>query len=216
MTDRTRPGPSGHSDEELAATVLDLAQRSFIEHGFRGTKMEHLAKAAHVSVGQLYHLFTNKEGLLLAVHERAQRLLMYEYLIPAYDHAPENGGAIEHFENIGRAYLRFYLDNKEMGPLLFSTTYDDRHDPAIERVLTAINAQVAGGLARLYQLVTEAIDRGEIRPVNPGAVIRWFWGAMFGVLAHNLRHPATALDDEQLEEVVELGLQSISALLRVP
>lgn len=214
MTDQMRSRAPAASEEELAETVLDLAQQSFIDHGFRGTKMEHLAKAAHVSVGQLYHLFANKEALLLAVHERAQRLLFTQYLGPAYEYAPGDGGAIEHFEVIGRAYLRFYLENKEMGPLLFSTTYDDRHDPAIERVLTSINGQIAGGLARLHQLVTEAIDRGEIRPVDPTAVIRWFWGAMFGVLAHNLRHPASALSDEELEEVVELGLQSISALLR--
>ncbi len=214
MTDQTRSSTPPQTDEELAEVVLDLAQQSFIDYGFRGTKMDQLAKTAHVSVGQLYHLFANKEALLLAVHERAQLLLFTQYLGPAYESPPADGGAIEHFESIGRAYLRFYLENKEMGPLLFSTTYDDRHDPAIERVLTSINAQVGGGLARLTQLVTAAIERGEIRDVDPQAVIRWFWGAMFGVLAHNLRHPTTALTDEELTEVVELGLQSISALLR--
>lgn len=214
MTDDTRSRPPARSDEELAGVVLDLAQQSFIDYGFRGTKMEQLAKTAHVSVGQLYHLYANKEALLLAVHDRAQRLLFEQYLGPAYETPPPGGGAIEHFESIGRAYLRFYLENKNMGPLLFSTTYDDRHDPAMDRVLTSINGQIAGGLARLHELVGGAIERGEIRPVDPTAVIRWFWGALFGVLAHNLRHPATALGDEELTEVVELGLQSISALLR--
>lgn len=211
MTDQTRT----RSDEELAEQVLDLAQQSFIDHGFRGTKMEHLAKAAGVSVGQLYHLFANKEAVLLAVHERAQRLLFERYLEPAYADVPP-GGAIEHFENIGRAYFRFYLENREMGRLLLGTTYDERHDPAIERVLESINLKVAGGLARMHELVSDAIARGEIRAVDPSAVIRWFWGALFGVLANNVRHPATALDDEELTDVVELGLQSISALLRKP
>lgn len=208
------PASPARTEEELTELVLDLAQRSFIANGLRGTKMEQLAKAAHISVGQLYHLFANKEALLLAVHDRAQRLLFAEYLEPAYESPPEGGGAIEHFEAIGRAYLRFYLDHKEMGPLLFSTTYDERHDPEMERVVESINAKIAGGLARLYALVQGAIERGEIRPVEPRWVIRWFWGALFGVLAHNLRHPATALDDDELEQVVDLGLQSISALLR--
>lgn len=203
------------SDEELAEQVLDLAQQSFIDHGFRGTKMEHLAKGAGVSVGQLYHLFANKEALLLAVHERAQRLLFEEYLEPAYEHPPP-GGAIEHFESIGRAYFRFYLEHRDMGRLLLGTTYDERHDPAIERVLESINLKIAGGLARMHELVSQAIARGELRQVDASAVIRWFWGALFGVLANNVRHPATALDDEGLTEVVELGLQSISALLRTP
>jgi AcrR family transcriptional regulator len=205
---------AARSDEQLADEVLDLAQQSFVAHGFRGTKMEQLAKTAGVSVGQLYQLHTNKEALLLAVHERATGVLFAEYLEPAYDQLPKDGGAIEHLKSIGRAYLRFYLEHKEMGPLLLSTTYDDRHDPAMERVLASINARIAGGVARVYQFVTDAIASGEIRPVDPGAVIRWFWGAMFGVIAHNLRHPATALDDDQLEQVVELGLESISALLR--
>lgn len=209
MTDQSRT----RSDEELAEQVLDLAQQSFIDHGFRGTKMEHLAKAAGVSVGQLYHLFVNKEALLLAVHERAQRLLFERYLEPAYEHPPA-GGAIEHFMNIGRAYFRFYLENREMGRLLLDTTYDERHDPAIENVLQSINVQVAGGLARMHELVGDAIARGEIRSVDPSVVIRWYWGALFGVLANNVRHPAAALDDDGLSEVVELGLESISALLR--
>lgn len=209
MTDQSRT----RSDEELAEQVLDLAQQSFIDHGFRGTKMEHLAKAAGVSVGQLYHLFANKEALLLAVHERAQRLLFERYLEPAYEHPPA-GGAIEHFVNIGRAYFRFYLENREMGRLLLDTTYDERHDPAIENVLQSINVQVAGGLARMHELVGDAIARGEIRSVDPSVVIRWYWGALFGVLANNVRHPAAALDDDGLSEVVELGLESISALLR--
>lgn len=201
------------SDGQLAEQVLDLAQESFIHHGFRGTKMEHLAKAAGVSVGQLYHLFVNKEALLLAVHERAQRLLFERYLEPAYEHPPA-GGAIEHFMSIGRAYFRFYLENREMGRLLLHTTYDERHDPAIERVLQRINVKVAGGLARMQALVSDAIARGEIRPVDPSVVIRWYWGALFGVLANNVRHPATALDDAGLSDVVELGLESISTLLR--
>jgi AcrR family transcriptional regulator len=39
-----------HSDEKLAERGLDLAEQSFIDHGFRGTKMKHLAEGAGVSV----------------------------------------------------------------------------------------------------------------------------------------------------------------------
>lgn len=213
MADETGVRAAPRSDEDLAEVVLDLAQDSFIEHGFRGTKMEQLAKTAGVSVGQLYHLFANKEALLLAVHERAQTLLMERYLEPAYANPPE-GGAIEHFVSIGRAYFRFYLENRQMGPLLLSATYDERYDPEIARVLASIRAKVAGGLGRMHDIVSGAIARGEIRAVDPDAVVSWYWGALFGVLANNLRHPAAALDDEELERVIELGLDSISALLR--
>jgi AcrR family transcriptional regulator len=215
MRPPTPPRAAAETDDDLAARVLDLAEQSFIAHGFRGTKMEGLAKAAGVSVGQLYQLFANKEALLLAVHQRATGILFADYLLPAYDQPPE-GGPIEHLQSIGRAYLRFYLEHKEIGPLLFSTTYDDRHDPEIERVLTSINEQTAAGLARINQIISDAIAAGEIRPVEVNTVIRWFWGAMFGVLALNLRHPATAVDDAELERVVDIGLASISALLRVP
>jgi AcrR family transcriptional regulator len=215
MADQTGTRAAPRTDEELAAVVLDLAQESFIDHGFRGTKMEQLAKGAGISVGQLYHLFANKEALLLAVHDRAQTLLFEQYLEPAYAEAPP-GGAIEHFVSIGRAYFRFYLENRQMGPLLLATTYDERYDPEIARVLENIRTKIAGGLGRMHEIVSEAIARGEIREVNPDAVIRWYWGALFGVLANNLRHPAAAIDDEELEQVIELGLASISALLRAP
>ena len=209
-------GPTSHSaDDELGEIVLDLAQRSFIEHGFRGTKMEHLAKRAGVSVGQLYHVFANKQALYVAVHERAQRTFIEQYLEPAYAYEPGDEGAMAHFTVIARAYLRFYLEHREMGPLLMNVGQEDQHEESIERLQGEMSAQVLSGLARLHQIVVDGMASGEIRDdLRPDDLIRWFWGGFFGVLAINLRHPSAALDDEALERVVELGLESIRALLR--
>ncbi|MBJ7332128.1 MAG: TetR/AcrR family transcriptional regulator [Solirubrobacteraceae bacterium] len=215
MSDFSAEPTATQTDEELAEIVLDLAQGSFIEHGFRGTKMEHLAKRAGVSVGQLYHVFANKQALYVAVHERAQRTFMTEYLEPAYALDPGEGGAIAHFAAIARAYLRFYIDHREMGPLLMTVGQEDQHEESIERLQRDMSSRVLSGLARLHQIVVDGVASGEVRAdINPDEVIRWYWGGFYGVLALNLRHPSAALDDEALERVVEVGLESITALLR--
>lgn len=205
--------PAGEPDDALAETLLDAAQRSFVEHGFQGTKMEHLAKRSGVSVGQLYQVFGNKEALFIAVLERAQTTMLDEYLDPAYDNPPATGGALAHLTTVFRAYLRFYFEHREVGPLILGVSYDDRHDAAIARVVERVNEQALLRLARLYAIIEGGIARGELRKVDAGDTVRWFWGSLYGVLALNLRFPAIGIDDAGLERVLELGMHTMELLL---
>src|SRR5712664_125603 len=62
------------SDRRKARTVqsiFDAAEGKFLEHGFHGTTVEEIAQAADVSVGSIYVHFQSKEGLYLALLERA-------------------------------------------------------------------------------------------------------------------------------------------------
>ena len=50
--------------------VLDAASACFRRHGFHGTSMAELSKAAGMSVGHIYHYFANKEAIIAAIVER--------------------------------------------------------------------------------------------------------------------------------------------------
>ncbi|WP_417070865.1 TetR/AcrR family transcriptional regulator [Niveibacterium terrae] len=50
--------------------VLDAASACFRRHGFHGTSMAELSRAAGMSVGHIYHYFANKEAIIAAIVER--------------------------------------------------------------------------------------------------------------------------------------------------
>ena len=56
--------------------------RHFAEHGYRGARVEDIASEVGVAKGTVFLHFHNKEGLFLAVYERAVRSL------PAWLEAP--------------------------------------------------------------------------------------------------------------------------------
>jgi AcrR family transcriptional regulator len=52
--------------------LLDTALRLFRKHGFDGTTMRDIARAAQVSVGAAYYYFPSKEALVHAFYDRVQ------------------------------------------------------------------------------------------------------------------------------------------------
>lgn len=54
-----------------AAVILDAAHSEFAEHGFAGGRMDRIAERARVNKALIYHHYTSKEGLFLAVLEHA-------------------------------------------------------------------------------------------------------------------------------------------------
>jgi AcrR family transcriptional regulator len=65
--------PRGHSSRER---ILTQAAQLVYEKGVQGTSLDDVCAAASVSKSQLYHYFTNKEDLVLAVIERQTSMVL--------------------------------------------------------------------------------------------------------------------------------------------
>lgn len=50
--------------------ILDVAERSFLQHGFAATTMAYIAEQSGVSAETIYKSFENKAGLVRAIYER--------------------------------------------------------------------------------------------------------------------------------------------------
>lgn len=57
--------------EERRGAILDVAEQSFLEHGYAGTTMSGIAQALGGSKGTLWSYFPSKEALFAAVLDRA-------------------------------------------------------------------------------------------------------------------------------------------------
>jgi AcrR family transcriptional regulator len=68
------PEPSSRKSEQTKARIVDAALELFLEHGFEGTTMRAIAKAADVSVGNAYYYFDSKEHLIQEYYGRIQQM----------------------------------------------------------------------------------------------------------------------------------------------
>lgn len=67
--------------------ILDAALRVFAKHGYDGTSVPEVAKAANVAIGSLYHYFDDKEALVNEVYRDAKLRLKAALLdgLPSFD-----------------------------------------------------------------------------------------------------------------------------------
>jgi AcrR family transcriptional regulator len=70
--------------QERRARTIDVAMRHFAEHGYRGGRVEDIAREVGVAKGTVFLDFATKEGLFMATYQRAVSKL------PAWLDAPDD------------------------------------------------------------------------------------------------------------------------------
>lgn len=67
--DSTAPSRRQEFSTATKRELVETARRHFTEHGYTATSLDTIVAGARVTKGALYHHFTNKQDLFLAVHE---------------------------------------------------------------------------------------------------------------------------------------------------
>jgi AcrR family transcriptional regulator len=206
-----RPRRGERRAARTRAAILDAAETSFRDEGYRGARVEAIAATADVAVGSIYSHFGNKDGLYHALVERSVELFG-AYMAQAYA-AGET--PLERVMAAGDAYLRFHLEHP--GAFRFLAFDGVEAAPAVDaelrdRVTGRMDAILDGFRAQIQA----AIDGGEARPLDAHRVSRFLWGAWNGVVALTLRTDRLALDDRTVEECIETGRRLIVEGLVAP
>ena len=191
FSDRSRPWPKLNLDdlEQPFIATFDrdtqnrLKQEAFFrtgteffnKKGFKGTSLDEIAEALHVTKGAFYYHLTNKDDLLWACFDRSLNLV-------ARFQAKAAKEATTGQDKLSRAvgYL-FAIQNSSHAPLirrgLLSAIVDERKQELAERLEEA--TQRFGGFIR------EGIDEGSLRPADPTVAQQLIVGAVNG--ADNLQ-----------------------------
>lgn len=164
----TTPGPR---DERgvLAARIVAAARVEFAEHGWAGTTIRAIARAADVDPALVYHYFGSKEKLLDAATNPPQMWLddvAKVWVTPV--------------EQLGAAVLELMLaswDDEEIGPTLHAILQTAAHEPTTREKLRRV---VAGSLMGVAQLGVDEDERlvrsGLIASQTIGlALMRYVW-----------------------------------------
>ncbi|MCW3040013.1 MAG: rutR [Solirubrobacterales bacterium] len=193
------------------AAILDAAERTFTDVGYRGARMEDVAAGADVAVGSIYSHFGNKDGLYLALVERAVELFS-RYMQQAYQ---PQWSPLEQVVACGDAYLRFHLEHP--GAFRFLAFDDAAADAAIDPAQQARVAAALDGLIDEFSAkIQEAIDAGEARPLDARLTGRFLWGAWNGTVALGLRRDGLALTETEIHDALQQARDIVNAGLCAP
>src|ERR1700743_1919296 len=162
------PGPR---DERgvLAARIVGAARVEFAEHGWAGTTIRAVARAADVDPALVYHYFGSKEGLLDAATNPPQKVresIAVVWTTPV--------------DRLGAALITLLLASwadDEIGPTLRAILQTAAHEPATRQKLRRV---VEGSLMGVSQLGSDEHDRlvrsGLISSQMMGfALMRYVW-----------------------------------------
>jgi AcrR family transcriptional regulator len=185
--------PPGPRDERgvLAARILEVAREQFAHHGWAGTTLRAIARAADVDPALIYHYFGSKEGLLDAATAPPQRWLeavAATWLTPQAD--------------LGAALVRTMLDawaDEEIGPVLRAVLLTAAHDGATREKLRVIVERSLIGVSHLGaderdRLVRSALISSQIMGL---AMMRYVWAI----------EPIASMSDDDLIAAVAPNLQ---------
>ena len=187
--------------------VLDVAERAFAAGSYRDVRMEDVAEAADVAVGSIYGHFGSKDGLYLALAERAlEGFASYldQAAQPAYS-------PLEQVMACGDVYLRFHLEHPGLFRFLAFDGTQTEPSSAEQELRTRVGQRLAEIIGGFQRMIESAIASGEADSgYNAKLVARFLWGAWNGVVSLSLRNDEMALSDEEVAECLQTGRRLVN------
>ena len=192
------PGPR---DERgvLAARIVAAARDEFADHGWAGTTIRAVARAADVDPALVYHYFGSKEGLLDAATNPPQKWL-------------ENVAKVwtTPIDQLGAALITLLLASwadDEVGPTLRAILQTAAHEPSTREKLRRV---VEGSLMGVAELGSDERDRlirsGLISSQMMGfALMRYVWKI----------EPIASMTDDEVIAAITPNLQHYVAVSQI-
>jgi TetR/AcrR family acrAB operon transcriptional repressor len=196
-------------DEQALATrerLIEAATQLFADRGYRDTSVQAIGAAAGISRGSIFWHFGSKEGLLLAVVERAFAEWESEVLVPDVGDAV----GVEAIRRALDAHRRFLVDDSAKAiRLLFVLMFEalgPRPEHAQRFVDLHAHLRTLGGA-----WLAEGQKRGDVRDdVDPVAATTILVGTMGGVAYQYLLDPS--LDLEQIyDDMADVLVDGLAA-----
>lgn len=106
--------------------IIEGACSVLFEKGYHMTTIRDIAKACHMSMGQLYHYISSKDDVLYLVHKHMQKV-WYEYL--ERSHLEKIEDPLQKFKEALYRSLKFMIENKKLIQFIYSESkyLDKKH-----------------------------------------------------------------------------------------
>jgi TetR/AcrR family acrAB operon transcriptional repressor len=185
--------------EEAAATrdsILDAAEKLFVEQGVSRTTLQHIASAAGVTRGAIYWHFDDKGALFNAMMERAT--LPLEAELQVLDEA-ESGDPLSDLREYVLAVLRRTVEDPVARRVFEIATLKVEFVDEMDAVRCRRQHGLSQWMARAERRIKLAADQGLIgKNVDPARVALAMWTMIDGMIRNWMFAP-------QSFDLLELG-----------
>jgi len=169
--------------EEAAATrdsILDAAEKLFVEQGVSRTTLQHIATAAGVTRGAIYWHFDDKGALFNAMMERAT--LPLEAEMQVLDQAESDDPLVD-LRNYMLAVLRRTVDDPVARRVFEIATLKVEFVGEMDAVRQRRQQNMANWMSRAERRIRLAVDKGVVgRDVAPDSVALALWIIIDGLI----------------------------------
>ena len=168
--------------EEAAATrdsILDAAEKLFVEQGVSRTTLQHIASAAGVTRGAIYWHFDDKGALFNAMMERAT--LPLEAELQVLDEA-ESRDPLSDLREYVLAVLRRTVDDPVARRVFEIATLKVEFVDEMDEVRRRRQHNLGQWMARAERRIKLAADQGLIGQVEPATVALAIWTMIDGLI----------------------------------
>lgn len=136
-------------DAEKEQSMIEASLKLFGRKGFAATKMEEIAKEAHVSKGLLFHYFGSKTNLYLATYEYASQFF-YQFI------QPEIWASTKDLSTMLEQSMRYKLGLQIQHPLEFHFLFSCMGE--IQQLPDVIKREMAEKMQEEYQVTLQLIS----------------------------------------------------------
>lgn len=197
-------------EEYRVQSIREAATRVIARKGLAGASMQEIADEANVAKGTLYLYFRNQQELLDAAIDQA---LME--LLATLEQALESDGNFEdRLKMLIRRQLEFFASNHDLFQIHLSTKYADGEPQGSSRCARVSSSQYQVYIGLLKDFLSEAMERGEIRMMDPGRLAVFIQEGMAGVLFQRMSEESPAPVDDEVEWVSTMILAGVATRKR--
>ena len=185
--------------KRTAGQIIKIARKLFSELGYANTSIEKIVHEAGVTRGALYHHFSSKKELFMAVFEDAQRDIL-ERNIAAIEGLRDSW---EKFTSSGAAFIKACLE------------------PEIRQIVLIDAPAIIGwdewrgvdekGVALLRQMISNLLDEGLLKPLPLEALTHIISGATNEAVLWISRHKNQKQARSESGEVFNVILNALRA-----
>lgn len=166
---------ASRNTDSTRSRILDAALDVFSRKGYHDTRMDEIVSESHTSKGSIYFYFPNKERLFLALVDQFANLLERRIRDAIADHDKGMARVQAALEACLSTFGRYRRQAKVL--LVQASGLGN----VFEQKRMEINDRFAG-LIEIY--LQQAIDEGEIEPVDTEVVSHAWMGAIYSVVIH--------------------------------
>ena len=190
--------------EEMRHAILDAAKSIFLEKGFLGASLRNIAERIGYSAGNIYLYFQDKDEIFHALHEDGFTKMLA--LMQPLRHVSD---PMERLEAMGRIYMEFAMENKDLYDLMFIMEAPMHSEPQNEKWAMGDRT-----LSMLKQVLIDCQTKGHFKDMDVEHLSFMVWSGMHGMCALYCRRRCQAYQHVKEEELLKNGMEYFVRMIR--